>query len=387
MFQFKSLGQKNKIAGGAREYWLNAMLKIAHPVLWNAANDQLKEKMPVYGRNTDRMGRCTYLEALGRSICGIGPWLEHPLSKPAEEEKRQQYAELARQAIARATDPQSRDYMLFVPENGIRQPLVDTAFLVEGILRSKNELWDKQENRVKDQIITCVEMTREICPWRNNWILFSAMVEVFLKETSHTFSPAVIDYALSQFEQWYVGDGCHKDGNLYRFDYYNGIVIHPLLLDIGRHFSNAKVETLLQRSQRYGEILEKLIGSDGTYPVVGRSVSYRMGIFHSLAQLAYMKELGNHLTEPQVRCAMTAVLQRIMSSEPIDKEGWLKIGVYGSQPGLGENYISTGSLYMCMAFFMPLGLAEDDSFWRLPNEDWTALRVWRGEDMEADHAL
>lgn len=69
------------------------------------------------------------------------------------------------------------------------------------------------------------------------------------------------------------------------------------------------------------------------------------------------------------------------------EDGWLNIGLYGHQPGLAESYINTGSLYLCMNIFLPLGLAADSPFWSDPAEPWTSMKVWNGEDMEVDHAL
>jgi len=70
-----------------------------------------------------------------------------------------------------------------------------------------------------------------------------------------------------------------------------------------------------------------------------------------------------------------------------DANGWLTVGFCGHQPHLGENYISTGSLYLCAAVFLPLGLKPSDPFWSAPAEDWTARRIWRGDDSPADHAI
>ena len=111
-----------------------------------------------------------------------------------------------------------------------------------------------------------------------------------------------------------------------------------------------------KRFQRYASIQERLIGPDGTYPIIGRSITYRMGIFHSLALCAYDKILGDDITYAQVRCALTAVLKKIMDTDIFTEDGWLRIGVAGEQPMLGESYINTGSLYLCSSFFLPLVL-------------------------------
>ncbi|HEY4382799.1 MAG TPA: DUF2264 domain-containing protein [Acidobacteriaceae bacterium] len=36
-----------------------------------------------------------------------------------------------------------------------------------------------------------------------------------------------------------------------------------------------------------------------------------------------------------------------------DDKGWLRIGLGRHQPSLGEDHISTGSLYLCAAAFLP----------------------------------
>ena len=101
-----------------------------------------------------------------------------------------------------------------------------------------------------------------------------------------------------------------------------------------------------------------------------------------------MGELPEPLTPPGVRAALTSVMRRVLEqSGTFDASGWLTIGVCGHQPHLGENYISTGSLYLCAGVFLPLGLRVSDPFWSRPAEDWTSRRMFSGQDAPADHAI
>jgi hypothetical protein len=89
-----------------------------------------------------------------------------------------------------------------------------------------------------------------------------------------------------------------------------------------------------------------------------------------------------------VRAALTAVIRRQMEAPDVfDDTGWLRIGFAGRQPGIGERYISTGSLYLCSVGLLPLGLPLDDPFWSAPETAWTSQRIWAGEDLPCDHAL
>jgi hypothetical protein len=143
-----------------------------------------------------------------------------------------------------------------------------------------------------------------------------------------------------------------------------------------------------KRAQRYAIILERMISPEGTFSAFGRSLAYRFGAFHLLAQLALLEQLPDQLKPAQVRCALTAVIRRMMEAPgTFDRHGWLTVGFCGHQPSLGEDYISTGSLYLCSVGLLPLGLPPDNEFWKAPGELWTACKIWGGQDLACDHAL
>jgi len=104
--------------------------------------------------------------------------------------------------------------------------------------------------------------------------------------------------------------------------------------------------------------------------------------------MALRHELPAHIKPGQVRAGLTAVIRK-MAEAPgtFDNQGWLQIGFYGHQPALGESYISTGSLYLCSAGLLPLGLPPGDEFWSAPAERWTSQKLWAGENLAADHAI
>jgi hypothetical protein len=144
----------------------------------------------------------------------------------------------------------------------------------------------------------------------------------------------------------------------------------------------------VSRARRYAAILERLIGPDGSYPAIGRSITYRFGAFHLLADMALRRELPEGIAPAQVRAGLSAVMRRTMEAPgTFDEHGWLTMGLCGHQPSLGESYISTGSLYICSAGFLPLGLPAADPFWMDPPQFWTSHRIWNGQTAPADHAL
>jgi hypothetical protein len=60
-----------------RLYWLATLSRIAEPVLTVGARRQLKARMPVESSGSNRAD-FTHLEAVGRLLAGIAPWLEKP---------------------------------------------------------------------------------------------------------------------------------------------------------------------------------------------------------------------------------------------------------------------------------------------------------------------
>jgi hypothetical protein len=362
--------------------------KVARPVLSHMARRQLRAAMPVEGKTADRP-EYTHLEALGRTLAGIAPWLE--LRDRADEPLRSELAGFARAAIDSATDPGSPDYCNF--ERG-GQPLVDAAFLAHGLLRAPRELWAALPATTRSNVVTALRRTRAINPGWNNWLLFAAMVEAALRQAGEPPDMRPVSTAVQAHEAWYKGDGVYGDGPDFHWDYYNSFVIQPMLLDVVRSFAGrvpawkSLYAKLLARARRYAVIQERMISPEATFPPIGRSLAYRIGVFQLLGQIALMKELPTSLSPAGVRCALTAVIRRQMHAPgTFDSQGWLTIGFAGHQPAIGESYISTGSCYLCATGLLPLGLTPADPFWAGDAAPWTSKKIWIGQDLPADHAI
>jgi hypothetical protein len=374
-----------------RDYWITVVRRLADPVLNNLANGTLLARMPVEQAASANRRGVTHLEALGRLMAGLAPWIELAPDGTPEGRTRAEYADLARRAIARAVDPSSPDFLNFTRE---RQPLVDAAFLAQGVLRARRALQDALDPGTKRHLVAALESTRTIAPPFNNWLLFSATVEAALARLGAAWDRMRVDYALRQHDQWYKGDGAYGDGPAFHGDYYNSFVIQPMLIDVLEVCKDemtawkdlaARVE---QRAKRYAAILERLVAPDGTFPAIGRSLAYRCGAFQLLAQMALRRALPDGLSPAQVREALGAVIRRSMDAPAtFDSAGWLRIGFCGHQPGIGESYISTGSLYLCALGLLPLGLPASDEFWASPFQPWTSMRAWSGEPFPIDRAI
>lgn len=373
-----------------RSYWLEKLVRIAEPVLVNLSLRTLRQAMPMDEKRVDRFAYA-HLEAFSRTLAGIAPWLESRTLRGAESDQREQFAGLARAALDSATDPESPDFMNFTQGS---QPVVDTAYLCQALIRAPEELWGKLDSRVRANVVNALKKTRAIKPFFNNWLLFSAMIEAALFRLGEEWDPVRVDYALRQHSQWYLGDGTYGDGPEFHWDYYNSFVIHPMLVDIcttvGSEYWewSSMVPLVLERARRYAGVQERFINPDGSFPPLGRSIVYRSGVFHLLAQAALRQDLPEGLSPAQVRSGLTAVIRRTLEAPgTFDEKGWLRAGLCGHQPSLAEPYISAGSVYLCATVLMPLGLPPGNPFWKGKSEDWTARKIWSGHDAGPDHAL
>lgn len=376
-----------------RKYWTGVMVKIADPVLVSLSRGELHKNMPVEckpGAEADRR-KYSHLEAFGRLMTGMAPWLALGPDQSEEGKLREKYIALSQKSLKRAVDPRSPDFMNF---NEGSQPLVDSAFLAHAILRAPGVFWKPLDPETRQQVISAMKSSRVIIPGNNNWLLFAAMVEAFLLFAGEQSDESRIEPAITKHMEWYKGDGIYGDGPVFHWDYYNSYVIHPMLVDVTgellKHSDSYKEisEIVLKRAKRYAAIQERLISPEGTFPATGRSLAYRFGAFHLLAQMALQHKLPDDLRPEQVRCALTSVIKRMIETPGVfDEKGWLRIGFSGHQPSAGETYISTGSLYLCSVGMLPLGLPSSDPFWNNPATDWTSKKIWKGQDFVADHSI
>lgn len=387
-------GQPDK-KGKDRDSWVELLAKIAAPILSNMSRGELKKNVPMqYSPSWDNRNKnVAYMEAFGRLIAGIAPFLRLPADDTAEGTIRKKLLEQTQQSLVHAVDPSSPDYLYWGSPDS-RQPLVDAAYIAQALLAAPEVLWKPLDRVTQQRIIDEFKKLRQIPPYKNNWVLFAAMTETFLLSIDVPVDTARIDTAIDTINQWYAGDGWYSDGEKFHFDHYNGYVIHPMLTQIlqvnvakGRK-DRALYETAYQRMQRYAHFQERYISPEGYYPVFGRSSTYRAGAFWPLTKLALEGALPKEIVPAQVRCALTAVLKHLFIPSTFTKEGCLSLGLVGDkQADLADYYSNTGSMYLTSLVFYPLGLPASHAFWTAPFADWTQRKAWSGQPFAKDYAV
>lgn len=385
---FLPFGLSRKAHAGnmdTREEWLRLMLRVARPVMSNLAKGTFNQNIP-FEAKADGESRqvVASLEAFGRTFCGMAPWLNVAPEKLPKEEQAllAEWKDMTLNALLECISSGSPDRFQFV----LPQCVVDAAFLVYGLQQCEQGLWNRLSSAQQQALVTLLQQSRKFTPYNNNWLLFSATIETFFKRHGYPHNQQTIDHALQKHAEWYKGDGWFGDGPELHLDYYNSFVIQPLLLE-NLSEAHPRRDAALQVAQRFAAQLERMIHPDGSFPPLGRSLAYRCGAFHHLAYMAMKGLLPESLPQGQARKALRVVIARTLQADANYGQGWLKIGLTGSQPGLGESYITTASLYLCLSAFLPLGLSPDHAFWQADEQALTQEKLFSGIDAEADKAL
>lgn len=378
-----------------RAYWVELLYKMAAPVLSNMAEGNLQKNMIVeVSPNWDGRNKgVTYMETFGRLMAGIAPWLSLPDDETDEGMKRKQLRDWALKSYRNAVDPENPDYLLW---RGHGQALVDAAYIAESFLRGYDALWEPLDDTTKSRYIEEFSQLRRVDPPYTNWLLFSSTIEGLLAKAGAQYDEYRVNSAIRKVEEWYTGDGWYADGPEFAFDYYSSYVFHPMYLETLQALKDSKAYTrihysnyynrALRRAQKYSIVLERLISPEGTFPVFGRSIPYRMATMQPLALMAWYEKLPAGLTNGQVRSALTAVMHRMFDDkENFNEGGFLTIGFAGRQPNIADWYTNNGSLYMTSLSFLPLGLPATHPFWTDAQQPWTSQKAWSGQPFPKDH--
>lgn len=376
-----------------REMWVKWLWKISYPVIHNLAEGTLHKNMPVESASGETAGYedMTHLEAVGRTLAGVAPWLALPDDDTKEGQMRKQMREEVLKGLKNAVDPNSPDKLNFTKH---AQPIVDAAYLAHAFLRAPEALWEPLDDVTKQRYIESFKVLRDRTGAYNNWLLFTGLTEAFILQQGDKADPFRMKIAKNKIQEWYIGDGWYSDGSKFSMDYYNSYVIHPMMVEMLEILKTRNLATeeeyvqAMDRMIRHAEYCERIIGPDGRYPAFGRSVTYRSAAFQSLADVALHEKLPEFIKPAQVRCALTAVHHNLYDGDQnFDENGWLVLGFNGHQPEAADTYTSTGSLYMATLSFLPLGLPADNPFWTDAPADWTSKKAWAGEKLKKDYKV
>jgi hypothetical protein len=295
----------------------------------------------------------SHAECISRICCGVARWVE-------TEGPNFEHSKKIRLLIDNLTNPNSKDFANYQEKH---HNLVSGAFLVLGLLRAPFSLWEPLSGNTKNNILNNLIYTYKFDPHNNNWMLFKAIIELFLYKHKRVNHLDFTFKTLHQFENWYIGNGYYTDGPEHTNDYYNSIVIHPFILQITKTLEELNINNppikyniALERAKLHFRDIEKVIDKDGNYPLIGRSLSYGSGVFHLLADMLATNDIPDNVNQEILLEKLLNVLKTTHPKIIFDKQGWIKRdkNIMGIKEI--ESYIDIGSLYARCLIFSVLGM-------------------------------
>ncbi|MGA5191694.1 DUF2264 domain-containing protein [Streptomyces exfoliatus] len=259
---------------------------------------------------------------------------------------------------------------------GTRQAIVEAASIALGLRLTRPWLWDRLDDRTREQVADWLRPALGPSPVDNNWWLFGLTVAGFLQDAGVDADRAAttIDRSLARIEDWYLGDGWYSDGDNRAFDHYNAWALHfyPVL-----HAHLAGDRALLDR---YGPRLRAhlddyvhLFDADGAPLPYGRSLIYRF----AAAAAPWLGALTGHtpLTPGATRRLASGTLRYFLDRGATDTNGLLTLGWHGPYPLLVQEYSGPGSPYWAAKGFLGLLLPAGHPAWTDPEEPLPAERA------------
>jgi len=368
------------VNNNVRKLWIDKLLNIIEKPLYYLSKLEF-DKFTIKRSPNDNNKRDTnlgYLECFSRIFSGISPWLVlEKINDDYEYNKQQLIMSYILTCFENLFQYLDEKMNLFIYD----QSIVESAFICYGFIISKNKIWKKLTDNSKNKLISLFKKVRFLFKENhknNNWYLFHGIIESFFKIINIDYDNNFVQKMIINVNSWYCGDGFYSDGpSKFKMDYYNSYVIQPFYIEVLKIFKSELVDIAIVRSLRFSEFLERIIGEDGTFPPLGRSIVYRFGVFHLLSYCIYNKTISNDHCYGQLRYALTKVLNKIINKDIFNDNGILELGFNSKQENISDNYSNTGSCYLTVLGFLPLGLNESDIFWLEPDKLFTQEACWK----------
>ncbi|WP_435172915.1 DUF2264 domain-containing protein [Actinacidiphila sp. bgisy145] len=315
------------------------------------------------GRVTGDGERRESMEAVGRSFL-----LAAPLIAGARGTEAEALTERYARALLAGTDPDGaeswpRGVTCRAPVTGVTNSIVEAANIAFGLHISRERLWDRLAPAERRRIADWLRHHARLEVWHNNWQLFPAMAEGFLRSVGEDTSGCTGTRNVRRVESWYLEQGWYTDGPEHAVDYYNAWAIHPYLWAWYRMTDRTATPDGARHLERLGAFAGSwadTVAPDGSMLHVGRSLTYRTA---ALAALWCAEISGvNPLTPGATRRLASGVLARFTAAG-VGIAHPPELGWYRPYEPIAQTYSGFGSSYLAGIGFLGLAIDQDAPVW------------------------
>ncbi|MEV6116476.1 DUF2264 domain-containing protein [Streptomyces sp. NPDC052109] len=272
--------------------------------------------------------------------------------------------------LAAGTDPKHPERWPVLAESN--QAKVEAASIALALHETRRLLWDRLDDKVRQQVLDWLApMVGDPMPG-NNWIWFQAVTEAFARTVGGAWRQQDLDRTIALTDGWYAGDGWYSDGltggEHRNFDHYNGWAMHLYPLWFCRILGDAAPGGLLERYRsrltRFLADQRFLTGANGSPLVHGRSLTYRHAALAPLWTGALFD--ATPLSPGETRATANRMLDHFADHGATDAEGLLTLGWHRPFRGVLQGYSGPASPYWASKGFIGLALPADHPVWTEP---------------------
>ncbi|AJT42241.1 DUF2264 domain-containing protein [Psychromicrobium lacuslunae] len=358
--------------GWTREHWWRTADRWLAPVLAAASPGHALPVLP--GRVTRDGERRESMELIGRSLLLAAPRIAGAHQSTSSAEERADGERLAawyRQALISGTSPDGPEaWPLGVscrtPLQGVTNSIVEAANISYALATATEQLWEPLSDSEKAQLAAWLRHHASLEVWQNNWQLFPALAEGFLRSVGEDVRGLHNSRNVARVEGWYTNEGWYTDGPEHAYDYYNAWAIHPYLeawYRLTGTTQSAEGQRHLGRLSEFVAGFGSFVADDGSLLHFGRSLSYRTA---ALAALWSAEAAGvNPLGPGESRALASAVLSRFID-RGVGVDEPLSLGWYQPHLGSCQSYSGFGSPFLAGIGFSGLALPADHPVWTKP---------------------
>ncbi|MEL5953437.1 DUF2264 domain-containing protein [Streptomyces sp. CLV115] len=357
---------RSPLTGWTRTHWETTGLCWLDHVRRHDSPGGALPRLP--GRVTPDGERRESMETVGRSFL-----LAAPLLTGTDERTAEPLAERYARALLAGTEPEGpeawpRGVTCRAPVTGVTNSIVEAANIAFSLYVSRDRLWDRFTAPERHRVADWLRHHARLEVWHNNWQLFPAMAEAFLRSVGEDTSGCTGERNVRRVESWYLEQGWYTDGPEHAIDYYNAWAIHPYLWAWYRMTDRVTTPEGDRHLERLGAFVTswaRTVAPDGSMLHMGRSLSYRTA---ALAALWCAEISGvNPLRPGATRRLASGVLARFVAhGVGIDRP--LDLGWYRPYEPIAQSYSGFGSAYLAGIGFLGLALAPDAPVWTAAEE-------------------
>jgi hypothetical protein len=259
--------------------------------------------------------------------------------------------------------------------NGTPQPIVEAANLAFALAVSRPRFWDQLDDALRDRTADWLAHHAVKHGSDNNWLLFTAVIEAFLRSVGYDVPAGHGQADVDLFESWYLGDGWYNDGRISattghgnRVDHYNSWVIQPFLwqwYELTEQPAERR-DRFLTRLAEFADSYARLFAPDGSPLHQGRSLTYRQAVLGGLWTAALA---GVGSANPGATRRLASGVLRHFTDLGVGQDAPPTLGRSSAQfLPMCQVYSGPGSPYFAGMGFLGLAAPADHPLWTAPEQ-------------------